>query len=342
MQHIACGQTTAMVDGALSFAPFNATSVAHCTGRCRSHLFLHARGGAMSNGRNYDTQKFLSAAEFDARFVGDGTGVPTHLGIFWRASGTSTQTPSPASSPEAVGPEAALLKAHPAIRKLGRRGRLPGGEEVSGSGILYVFHDEEQGVDVVVADSLADAIAHLDDDEVAGEMSRRKAFWAPGDRASVVEASPALDHVKAGRQAHPHYVTSVADWGRIPSGAGVYRIFLLDETGENEAGVYVGRTSNFKRRPRQHEKVPRGADGNQQFGGPNGVEKIELIYAKSGSAQGVWSSIDLDDLEEVHIARARDRHERGDGPPVLNDYIGRNGPPSKPGKPHYFRWTAGD
>jgi hypothetical protein len=55
----------------------------------------------------------------------------------------------------------------------------------------------------------------------------------------------------------------------------------------------------------------------------------------------VWSSVDLDDLEEKLIERARRRQasDPGVAPRVLNRVRGRNGPPSRSTRPHWLHWS---
>lgn len=238
-------------------------------------------------------------------------------------------------------PEEMILNAHPNARRLGARGPLPSYAVARGPGLLYVIHEQEGCVDAVLADSLRDAIEHLESAKNKGEMRRSQAYWVPGERQTLRDESPALRRItSAGRRSAPHKVKSPEDWKRVPAGGGVYRIYLFGEEGMKIDRVYVGRAGNFHDRPRRHPKIPLNLDSTQKWGVPGGVAKIALIYAKGEGIPGVWTSVDLDDLEARHIKRLQERHA-GDStePRVINVTTGRNGPPSRSRTPHWFRWA---
>jgi hypothetical protein len=210
--------------------------------------------------------------------------------------------------------------------------RLP-----TGRGIYYFVRTNGTGTDVVVASTLAAAIAmHAGVDSGPG-----RAYWAPGPLNAALEASPAIREAKSGRIGRPRLVRRESDWSVVPPGAGIYRIRLLGEDPAHPpVAVYIGRSGNFKLRPRRHEKVPLNPLGQQQFGVPNGVDRIELIYAVADGPD-MWNSRTLDAMEELHIARATKRHELNPlaNPRVVNVTVGRNGPPSNP-RAHLFVWPA--
>lgn len=229
---------------------------------------------------------------------------------------------------------------------LGSGGPLPKSAAAATEGILYVFHqDEARGIDVVVAKSLAEAVKHLDSPTYQGEMARRSAYWAYGIKRELIDESPALKRVRsAARLGAPKLVKSPSDWAKIPAGAGVYRIWVSSETGDDPGTVHVGRTSDFKDRPgprRKHPHIPKNPDGTQKWGVPGGVTKIQLIYAKGEGAPGVWSSVDLDALEEVHIARMTARWEQDPAvwPKPSTQTVGRNGPASQSKTAQYYNWA---
>jgi hypothetical protein len=206
-----------------------------------------------------------------------------------------------------------------------------------GHGIYYFIRRNGSGTDVVVAASLSAAIElHAPVD--SGEGS---AYWAPGPLTVALAASPAIREARSGRIGRPRLIRSERDWSVIPPGAGIYRIRLLGEDPtQPPIAVYIGRSGNFKLRPRRHEKIPLDATGRQHFGGPHGVERIELIYAVADGPD-MWNSRTLDAMEEKHIARAVKRHEREPHihPRVINVTAGRNGPPSNP-RAHLFLWPT--
>ena len=136
----------------------------------------------------------------------------------------------------------------------------------------------------------------------------------------------------------PRVLGSLRDWASKPHGAGVYRIYF-NATVDRPEAVYIGRTSDFRDRPRHHNTILRNTDRTQQWAGPVGVNRIELIYAKRGGNRTVCDSVDLDDMEEIHIARAQKRHENGDRPLVLGLLVTNVSPEENGGR---GRCTKGD
>jgi hypothetical protein len=209
----------------------------------------------------------------------------------------------------------------------------------TGEGIFYFVRDDNSGTDVVIARSFDAAVAlHRSVASVPGQ-----AYWAAGPLSAVIESSPAIRAARTGRVGRPRKVKSEAEWYRIPPGAGIYRIkqFGSDPALPPET-VYIGCSGDFKVRPRHHEKIPRDQIGRQLFGGPHGIDQIELLYAVADGPD-MWHSRTLDEMEAEHINRAAKKHQKdpSNHPRVVNVTTGRNGPPSNP-RAHIFLWPTSE
>ena len=226
----------------------------------------------------------------------------------------------------------AVRLAHPNGSLLGQRGALSRSGVFGEPGALYTHSVGGGQIVVVLARSLAAATYAIETTPDAVQLSRARALWVPGGEEGIRAASPILRAPRSALQAgRPMKVTGPSDWARVPHIAGIYRIHLLISA---EPCVYVGRSRDLRARPFRHEKTI-GRDWGMY---PDGIRFIELIPVKGYKRLDVWTVTDLDEAEERHIARARDREMRG-GPRVINITIGRNGPPSR-APSRVLVWTA--
>lgn len=220
----------------------------------------------------------------------------------------------------------AVQRGHPYATRIGRRGPLPTNPSTSGPGALYICNRAERQIVVVVATSLAGAIAALEQGtEVVGTFARTESLWAPGSVDELRRDSPLLKApANALRRGRPILVRGESDWARVPHKAGIYRIHLMDTAGPS---LYVGRSQDLRVRPRHHNKT---AGLPWSDGWKTGVLRIELLPVKGPQSLHAWTVTDLDQAEADMIRRAQERFGAGVGPRVLNATSGRNGPPSRP------------
>lgn len=244
------------------------------------------------------------------------------------AAGWQPDGPLPSTSPVETMWDAILI-AHPSAVRIGSRGPLPRGGEFAVPGALYVLNSEARQIVVVMADNLHGAVGALVDgpasngDALRTSFDRTAAYWVEGQRRLIRE-SPLLTSAKrALKPGHPVWVTSPDEWHKAPAAAGIYRI-LTRRDGVDY--VYVGRSQNFRVRPRQHNKTA----GLSWVGGVgDGITRIELIPAKAPDRENVWTMADLDEAEAYKIQQALKKEAHG-GPRVDNVTLGKNGPPSRP------------
>ena len=221
-----------------------------------------------------------------------------------------------------------IKSAHPEAIGLPERGPLPR-QGFNTEGCLYVVQWEQ--ICAVLAPSLQEAWRHLLKSDPSGQ--RLEAVWVRGPASETVQASPILsfDHgrnpLRVGR---PISITQPEGFLDAPSVGGIYRIHRVGADGKPE--IYVGRSSNLRRRPGRHEKTA----GRSWSHEPGGVARVELLPAKPPETSSAWTAVDLDEAEAQHIEQARTREAKG-GPRVLNITVGRNGPASVPG-PRQFIW----
>jgi hypothetical protein len=224
-----------------------------------------------------------------------------------------------------------ILAAHEEHILIGERGPMsPGSYTARQEGMLYVRKPASGQIVVILASSLETAIYAFNGAGHPDLSLRDAAIWVEGSRASLIETSPLLERpTNALTVGRPILIRGEDDWRRAPDKAGIYRIHLLDE--ENREQLYIGRTSDFRARPRRHEKI-----AGRLWGVPGGIKEIELLPVKGGNTNLIGSSVDIDKAEERLIARAKQRECEG-GPKVLNLYGGRNGPPSRH-RAHWYIW----
>lgn len=229
-------------------------------------------------------------------------------------------------------------QAHPEAVQLPKHGPLPR-QGFGTEGCLYAVLPPGEQISAVLAPSLREAWRHL----LKSYPSARRlaSVWVPGPPNEIVQASPILSFgvgrnpLRVGR---PISITQPDGFHLAPSVGGIYRIHRLGSDGQPE--VYVGRSSNLRRRPGRHEKTAGRAWGHE----PGGVTRVELLPVKPPETSSAWTAVDLDEAEARHIERARAQEAAG-GPRVLNITVGRNGRASAPG-PRQFIWqpsvTTGD
>ncbi|GGK64109.1 hypothetical protein GCM10011509_10670 [Ornithinimicrobium pekingense] len=226
----------------------------------------------------------------------------------------------------------AILAAHPHHVTLGRRGPLGESGAFGQAGALYTLDMPNKQITIALARNLRLAAFTMEDTLENVRLDRSAAIWVPGPEQLVRQSSPILlaprSALRAGR---PLIVRGRADWAKIPRVAGIYRI-LRHTSGVTE--IYIGRTSDFRRRPYRHEKTLGRSWGTSL----DDVVQIECIPVKPIRQMMLWTVVDLDQAEADHIERARRREVAG-GPRVINVTAGRNGPPSSPPS-RALVWTA--
>lgn len=224
----------------------------------------------------------------------------------------------------------AIVSSCPDVRSLPLRGPLP---RIVEAGCLYTVLEGDEQICAALAPSLLEAWSTVKSGE-SGDPLRARAVWIPGSQDTIIRRSPLLSFdpgMSALRAGRPLEIIDPTQLRSAPTIGGVYRIHLIGDDGFPE--IYVGRTSNFRRRPGRHH-VTAGRTWGSSAGQ---VTRIDLLPAKKPAPGHAWAAVDLDVAEEKHITRARRREILEGGPRVLNITRGRNGPPSGNGT-RLFLW----
>ncbi len=143
-----------------------------------------------------------------------------------------------------------VRSAHPVLIDLGSCDRLPATGPAAKPGILYRFHPEPgRGAEIILADSLAAAVALLSGADDMGELPYPNVYWAPGDAASLAEHSPALRLIRSAAQgSHPGIARRARhanDREQTTCGRGIMRIMVYDETGVLLQAAIAGGAVDF-------------------------------------------------------------------------------------------------
>lgn len=227
---------------------------------------------------------------------------------------------------------ARILHAHDDAETLGSRGALRG---ANGTGCLYVMDRTQERIGAAMAGSTGSAWDLLAAD--SDDLHRSNAIWVAGERERIRLNSPILKQpFSALRRGRPFWLIAPGDADRLPEVGGVYRALInppkrLPWQAKKRARMYVGRSSNVRRRLRQlryHQYL-----GQYDWGGPDGIKRIEVLIVKSNAGAHVWTNRDLDAAEARHINRAAAK-----GLKVLNTTSGGNGPHGiQPGHAHWWQ-----
>lgn len=227
-----------------------------------------------------------------------------------------------------------ILQAHARSETLGAHGPL---RSRNGTGCLYVIDRTQGRIGAAMAASTQGAWDLMAAD--APDLRRSDAIWVTGERDRIRRDSPILQQpFSALRRGRPFWLTAPDDAERLPGVGGVYRARINPPRrrpweSRKPAQMYVGRSSNVRLRLRQlrHHQFLR----QYPWGGPEGIDRIEVLIVKSAGGAHVWTTSDLDRAEEEHIQRARKK-----GFKVLNRTAGRNGPHG--GLPDHAFWWQPD